>query len=74
MVIVLDAKDAETPVGKPVAEPIPVTPVVEKVTDGSVVLMQTAGAEEAALTVLAGVTLMVPVAFAAPHVPVSGML
>ena len=74
MVIVLDAKDAETPVGKPVAVPIPVTPVVERVKGVSALLMQRVGEEDTAPIVLAGVTVMVPVGFVVPHPPTVGML
>jgi hypothetical protein len=39
----------------------------------SAVLIHNVGVEEGAPTVLAGVTVIVPVAFTAPHPPVSGM-
>ena len=74
MVIVLEAKDAVTPEGKPVAAPIPVTPVVVRVIGVSAVLIQREGADDAAPIVLAGVTVIVPVAFIVPHPPVVGML
>ena len=74
MVIVLDAKDAETPVGKPVAVPIPVTPVVERVKGVSALLIQRVGEEDTAPIVLAGVTVMIPVGFVVPHPPTVGML
>jgi len=74
MVMVLDAKDAETPVGKPVVAPIPVAPVVLWVIFVSGVLMHNVGVEDAAAAVLAALTVMVPVAFTAPHPPVKGML
>jgi len=74
MVIVLDAKDADTPVGKPVAAPIPVAPVVLWVIFVSGVLMHNVGVEDAAAAVLAALTVIVPVAFTAPHPPVKGML
>ena len=74
MVIVLDAKDAVTPVGKPVAAPMPVIPVVVNIIDVRAVLMQTVGEDDAAPIVLAGVTVIVPVAFAVPQPPVVGML
>jgi hypothetical protein len=38
------------------------------------VLIQSVGVEEAALTVLLVMTVIVPVAFAAPQPPVNGML
>jgi hypothetical protein len=40
----------------------------------SAVLMQRVGMEEAAPTVLSGVTVMVPEAFTVPHPPVNGMV
>ena len=74
IVIVLDAQDAVTPAGRPVAEPIPVAPVVVCVIAVSAVLMQRVGEEEAVPTVLCAVTVVVPVAFAVPQPPVKGML
>ena len=74
MVIVLEAQDAVTPAGRPVAVPMPVAPVVVCVIVVRAVLMQSVGVEEAAEAVLAGVTVMVPVAFTLPQPPVSGML
>ena len=73
MVMVLPAKEALTPAGKPVGVPMPVAPVVVKVIGVSAVFTQSVGEEEAALTVLAGVTVIVPVAFTLPHPPVRGM-
>ena len=74
MVIVLAAQAAVTPVGKPVAAPMPVAPVVVCVMLVIKVFMQSVGDDEAALTVLSAVTLMVPVAFTVPQPPVSGMV
>ena len=74
IVIVLDAQDAVTPAGRPVAEPIPVAPVVVCVIAVSAVLMQRVGEEEAVPTVLFAVTVIVPVAFAVPQPPVKGIL
>ena len=74
MVIVLEAQDAVTPAGRPVAVPMPVAPVVVCVIVVRAVLMQSVGVEEAAEAVLAGVTVMVPVALTLPQPPVSGML
>jgi len=74
MVMVLDPKEAVTPEGKPVAVPMPVAPVVVKVMGaGSAVLIQSVGEDEAAPTVLFGVTVIVPVAFTVPHPPVRGI-
>ena len=74
IVIVLDAQEAVTPAGRPVAVPIPVAPEVVWVIAVRVVLMQSVGVEEAAPTVLSGVTVMVPEAFTIPHPPVSGIV
>ena len=74
IVIVLLAHAAVTPAGKPVAVPIPVAPVVVCVMFVNAVLIHNVGDELAAPAVLAGVTIMVPVAFTLPHPPVNGML
>ena len=74
IVIVLDAQVAVTPAGMPLGVPMPVAPVVVCVIAVKAVLMQSVGVEEAAPTVLSGVTVMVPVAFTVPHPPVSGMV
>ena len=74
IVIVLLAHAAVTPDGKPVAVPIPVAPVVVWVIAVSAVLIHTVCVLDAALTVLAGVTVIVPVAFTVPQPPVTGML
>jgi hypothetical protein len=72
--MVLDAQLAVTPAGKPVATPMPVAPVVLCVIAVNGVLIHNVGVDVAALTVLLGVTVMVPVALALPQLPVSGML
>ena len=74
IVIVLDAKAAVTPAGNPVAAPIPVAPVVVCVILVNAVLIHNVGVDDAALTVLLGVTVMVPLAFTVPQPPVNGML
>ena len=74
MVIVFAAHAAVTPAGKPVAAPMPVAPVVVCVMAVSGVLIQSVGVDEAALTVLLVMMVIVPVAFAVPHPPVNGML
>ena len=74
IVIVLVAQAAVTPVGKPVVVPIPVAPVVVCVIAVSAVLIHTVGVLDATLTVLAGVTVIVPVALTVPQPPVTGML
>ncbi len=73
MVIVFAIQEAVTPAGSPVAVPIPVAPVVVWVILVNAVLIQSVGVEDAAPAVLAGVTVMVPVAFTLPQPPVSGM-
>ena len=73
MVITLDAQFAVTPGGSPVAVPIPVAPVVVCVIFVIAALIHTVGAEEAAPTVLFADTVIVPVAFALPQPPVSGI-
>ena len=71
--MVLVAQAAVTPAGKPVAALIPVAPVVAMVTGVKAVLMHIVGLAEGAAAVLAGLTVMAPVALTAPHPPVSGM-
>jgi len=56
IVIVLLAQAAVTPIGKPVAAPIPVAPVVVCVIAVSAVLIHKVGVLEAALTVLFALT------------------
>ena len=70
----LDAKDAVTPAGNPVAAPIPVAPVVAWVILVNAVLIHKVGVEEAAPAVLAGVTIIVPVALTLPQPPVNGIV
>jgi hypothetical protein len=74
MVIVLATQFAVTPDGKPVVVPIPVAPVVVCVTGVNAVLIHSVGVEEATPTVLAAVTVIVPVAFTVPQPPINGML
>ena len=74
MVIVLADHEGKTPDGNPVTEIIPDTPVVVWVIEGSKVLIITVGFEEAALTVLAGITVIVPVALIFPQPPVNGIV
>ena len=52
---------------------MPVAPVVVCVIL-TTVLKHTVGEEDAALAVLLGVTVMIPVAFTSPHPPVSGII
>ena len=74
IVTVFDAHAAVTPAGRPVAVPIPVAPVVVCVIAVNAVLIHSVGVEEAAPTVLSGVTVIVPVALTLPQPPVRGML
>ena len=74
IVIVFVAHAAVTPAGKPVAAPIPVALVVVCVIAVSAVLIHNVGVLDAALTVLFGVTVIVPVAFTVPQPPDNGML
>ena len=74
IVIVFEAQAAEMPAGKPVAVPIPVAPVVVNVMAVKVMFAHNVGFDEAAPTVLAGVTVIVPVALIAPQPPVNGIL
>ena len=74
MVIVLDAKAAVTPDGKPVAAPIPVAPVVAWVIFVKAVLIHKVGVDDPAPAVLFGLTVIVPVAFTLPQPPVNGIL
>ena len=69
-----DAQAAVTPAGNPVGELIPVAPVVACVIAVNAVLIHTVGVDDATPAVLAGVTIIVPVAFTLPHPPVKGML
>ncbi len=70
--IVFEAHAAATPAGNPVAVPIPVAPVVICVIGVNAVLIHNVGVEEAVPTVLAGVTVIVPVALTEPQPPVRG--
>ena len=74
MVIVLLAQAALTPAGNPVAVPMPVAPVVACVIFVSAVLIHSVGVLDAAPAMLAGVTVIVPVAFTELQPPVNGML
>ena len=75
----LEAQVAITPGGKPLPPEtpefeIPVAPVVVCVIFVSTELMHKLGLEDAAPAVLAGVTVIVPVAFTLPQPPVTGIL
>lgn len=74
IMIVFEAQSAVTPAGSPLGVPMPVAFVVVCVMAVKGVLIHKVGVEEAAPTVLFGVTVMVPVAVALPQPPVSGIL
>ena len=74
IVIVLAANAAVTPVGKLVGVPIPVAPVVVCVIAVKAVLIHSVGVADAADAVLAGVTVIVPVALMSAQPPINGML
>ena len=73
MVMVLLDQAAVNPEGKPAAVPIPVALVVVCVILLNEVLIHKLGVLEAALAVIAGVTVIVPVAFTLPHPPANGI-
>ena len=73
IVIVLLAHKAVTPVGSPLAVPIPVAPVVVWVIGVIAVWIQSVGEYEAALTVCDGVTFIVPLAMMLSQPPNKGI-
>ena len=62
------------PEGNPLAEPIPVAPVVVWVILVKAVLIHNVGLEDAVPTVLSGLTVIVPVALTVPQPPVNGIV
>ena len=74
IVISSDDQDALTPDGKPVADLIPVAPVVACVIFVNAVLIHNVGVLDATPAVLSAVTVIVPVAFTLPHPPVNGIV
>jgi hypothetical protein len=72
--MVFPAQAAVTPAGSPVGAPMPVAPVVVCVMAVIAVLTHNVGLDEVAVTVLFGVTVIVPVALTTPQPPVSGMV
>jgi hypothetical protein len=79
MVIILLAHVAETPAGNSLTPEtpsfeIPVAPVVLCVMFVKAVFIQSVGVDDAAPAVLFAVTVIVPVAFKLPQLPVKGML
>ena len=73
IVMVFEAKEAVTPAGKPVAEPMPVAPVVVWVMFGERAVLIHMFVVVPAVTVLFGLTIIVPVALTLPQPPVRGM-
>ena len=74
MVIVFPAHEAVKPVGNPVTAPIPVAPVVVWLIAIKAVLIHNVGELVAAVTVLLGFTVIIPVAFTKLQPPVKAML
>ena len=74
MVIVFNDQAAVTPVGKPVAVPIPVAPVVVWVIFGDKAVLIHKVVVIPGVALFNGVTIIVPVALTLPHPPVNGML
>ena len=74
--IVITSPDqlAVTPPGKPLAEPIPIAPVVAIVILVNEVFIHSVGEEDGVPAVLSGVTVIVPVALTVPQPPESGMV
>ncbi len=72
--MVLLANAAVTPDGNPDAVPIPVTNVVVWVMLVKAVLIHNVGVLEAAVAVIKGVTVIVPVASTVPQPPVKGIV
>jgi hypothetical protein len=74
MVIVLEAKAAVTPAGKPDGAPMPVAKVVAWVILVNAVLIHSVEVLDAAAAVMFAVTVIVPVAFTVPQPPINGIL
>ena len=73
-VMVSATHKAVTPVGNPVGVPIPVAPVVVSVIGVNSVLTHSVGFDEAVVTVLLAITVIVPTAVMVLHPPVNGIL
>ena len=74
MVMVLASQAAVTPLGKPVAVPIPVAPVVICAIGVKIVLIHNVCGPDDGVTVLLGFTIILPVANNVLQPPVNGML
>lgn len=66
--------DATTPSGKPVDKPIPAPLDTVCLISVSELLIQSVGVEEAILTVIEGLTTIVPVALTVSQPPIKGIL
>ena len=66
--ITLPAHEAVTPVGKPVAVPIPVARVVVWVIEGNGVFIQSVGVVDGGPATISGTTVIVPMAVFKPPV------
>ena len=73
MVIVSANHRAVTPAGRPLGVPMPVAFVVVCLISVKMELTHKVGVEEAALTVLLGEMIILPVAFTFPQPPVKGI-
>ena len=73
IVMLFEAKEAVTPAGKPVAAPMPVAPVVVWVMFGEMAVLIHSVVVVPAVTVLFGLTIIVPVALTLEQPPVRGM-
>ncbi len=74
IVMVFPAQSAVMPAGKPVGVPIPVAPMVVWVISGDKTALIHEFVVVPSVTVLFGVTVIVPVALTLPHPPVNRML
>ena len=74
MVIRSSDHKAVTPAGRSVGVPIPVAPVVACVIGVRAVFIHNVGVDDGILTVLAGVTVIVPAALTVPQPPVRSMV
>ena len=74
IVIVFPDQLAVTPVGRPVATPIPVAPLVVWVMSVIAALIQTVGVDDAIPAVLEVTTVIIPVALTVPQPPVNGIV
>ena len=74
MVMVLDAHEAVTPLGRRTGASMPVAPVVAMFIAVRGVLIHKVDGDVGVVAVFTGVTVIVPMAFIVPHPPLKGML